>query len=360
MDAEFPSAEGSPPGKALLGSRIRTEPAPRCPVCQEAGETFYPEVTDRVWVAPGTFAYRRCRACEMLWLDPRPAPADLRLLYPVEPERGGPGTGRGPSWFEGGNGTRGEELALARLGYGGTAHAADRGTGGLADRLVPWRKEAAERALMHVRGPPEGRLLDIGCGDGAYLSHMQHLGWSALGTEVEPRVAARARERRALEVLAARAEALPLKQGSVRVITMHHVLDHLHDPSAALRSCHAALSPGGRLVIVSPNGEGEGHRRFRDAWVNLDPPRHLFIFSPRSLRLLTERAGFHIQLLRTSALRATAVHFLSEQFRRTGRFPAEVSGWKPGPSSRWFGLYERAIHAVRPSAGEEIVLVATR
>ncbi len=305
------------------------------------------------------YTIRRCASCGLLWLDPRPLESDLPLLYPPAGE-GLPGTGRGRSWFDRPGSIENGGTVLEDLGYPGPSAETALHPHGSLGRFLPGWRERIERTVMHVRGPPEGLLLDVGCGDGAFLSGMRALGWRTLGLEISYEAAAIAHRARSLDVLVGALERLPLSPGSVRVITMHHVLDHLRDPIRALQVCREALAPGGTLVIVSPNGGSAGHRAFGVDWVNLDPPRHLHIFSPSNLRRMVEEAGLHVQRLETSAMRATAVHSLSTAFRRTGHFPSDGSAGRTGPASLWFGLTERALLRIRRDAGEEILLVATR
>ncbi len=338
---------------------VRSEPAPLCSVCHVPGALLYRDVHDQVWRAPGVYALRRCASCGLIWLDPRPVAADLVALYPSGVSESAYGIGRGRSWFDQPDWKDRVRPALVRLGYADAIQVSRDALDLPSHRLRLGGLEPAERALMHVPGPPSGTLLDAGCGDGAFAAHMGRLGWRSLGLELEAGIAAEARRRHGVDVIVGNLESLPVKPRSLRVITMHHVLDHLHDPADALRACREALVPGGRLVVVSPNAESAGRKAFGLGWVNLDPPRHLHIFSPESLGRLAEAAGLHVERLWTSALRATAVHHLAAQFRQTGRFLSEDAERSVGPTSRLFGAYERALLRVRPAVGEEVVLVAS-
>jgi 2-polyprenyl-3-methyl-5-hydroxy-6-metoxy-1,4-benzoquinol methylase len=73
---------------------------------------------------------------------------------------------------------------------------------------------------------------------------------------------------------------------------MSHVLEHLHDPSAALAKCRRALAPGGHLWIATPNLESAGHELFGRDRLHLDPPRHLVLFARDTLDRLLTRCGF--------------------------------------------------------------------
>jgi len=51
------------------------------------------------------------------------------------------------------------------------------------------RKELAGRSIMYLEGDRRGRLLDVGCGNGQFLSRMKGLGWDVYGTEPDPQAA---------------------------------------------------------------------------------------------------------------------------------------------------------------------------
>jgi predicted SAM-dependent methyltransferase len=73
---------------------------------------------------------------------------------------------------------------------------------------------------------------------------------------------------------------------------MSHVIEHVHDPVGVLKSCFELLRPGGVLWLETPNICSFGHETFGRNWRGLEPPRHLVIFSPASMRGALEVAGF--------------------------------------------------------------------
>ena len=203
---------------------------------------------------------------------------------------------------------------------------------------------------------PGGQLLDVGCGAGVFLKRMEDLGWTATGVESDPAAAAVAKSR-GVEVIQA-IDALGRRRFDA--ITLHHVIEHLHDPAAVVRELGGHLEAGGRVVVVTPNIESAGRRRFRAAWVAWDPPRHLWLFGLRSLTALLERAGYRVERAWTTARNARYPGTQAANIRRIGRM---VPG-SPAPWARMRGLSFQALqHAAvlaRSTAGEEIVVVAAR
>lgn len=85
---------------------------------------------------------------------------------------------------------------------------------------------------------------------------------------------------------------LDLGREQFNVITMNHVIEHLHEPVATLRFCYQLLKPGGWLWIETPNLNSQDHARYRANWLHLDPPRHLVLFTRSSLQKALQEAGF--------------------------------------------------------------------
>jgi len=136
-------------------------------------------------------------------------------------------------------------------------------------------------------------VLDVGCGDGAFVRFARDLGYDAYGLEPDE-VAARTAERAGAPVLGATIWDL----GSDRLqsfdqITMSHVIEHVHEPLRELERCFKLLKPGGRLWLVTPNASSAGLAHFGRHWRGLEVPRHLVLFSPQSLVAAVHRAGFN-------------------------------------------------------------------
>jgi hypothetical protein len=88
---------------------------------------------------------------------------------------------------------------------------------------------------------------------------------------------------------------------------MWHVLEHTHDPAAQLNQLLALLRPGGVLGLRVPNVASFGARLAGRSWVWMNPPAHLWYFSPTTLPRLLARAGFEI--LEVATLRGDGNNF---------------------------------------------------
>ena len=216
-----------------------------------------------------------------------------------------------------------------------------------------------DREIRHLPAKTGGTLLDVGCGSGAFLAQMAALGWRTQGIDPDPAAVASAREA-GLHVRQATLADLDTGQhaGSFDAITLSHVIEHLHDPGGDLRRIERLLRSGGLLWIATPNLEALGLRRFGAAWLGLDPPRHLVLFTRASLEQLVRHAG--LEPLPPPAASPHALQMFSQSTAiAQGRLPDE------GPSNGTGRL--RALAAVAnlaslrdPRHAEELVVLARR
>jgi SAM-dependent methyltransferase len=138
------------------------------------------------------------------------------------------------------------------------------------------------------------------------------------------------------------------------------VIEHLHDPLTMLLECRRVLKPGGTLVIATPNSASLGHRTFKSDWVSLDPPRHLVLFDPPTMRRLLDEAGFDVDWLVTTARGARSTWTVGRHLRRQAQW--DTAAGPPSVASHVaaipFQLRQRWMIAAGSQAGEELVVHA--
>jgi SAM-dependent methyltransferase len=153
-------------------------------------------------------------------------------------------------------------------------------------------------------------ILDVGSGSGGFCAELYGEGFRDV-TGIDPFI------REDLELM----PGVWIYRGEVerlwrryQLITMNHSLEHVPDQRAMLRSLHACLALGGVLLIRIPVADSDAWERYRADWVSLDPPRHLFIHTERSLNRLALECGFSV----VSTFRdSVGLQFWgSEQYRR--------------------------------------------
>ncbi len=144
--------------------------------------------------------------------------------------------------------------------------------------------------------PPNfrGRLLDVGCGDGAFVLEMHRRGWKVCATEIDPAT---------VQKLRATGIDAKLPQNAVRegfggpvdAVTCWHVMEHVANPLELAKWVKTQLAGSGVFQAAVPNARCLQAGIFRRRWLHFDVPRHRFHFSPRTFRSLMNRAGFAVQ-----------------------------------------------------------------
>jgi len=330
---------------AQYPSQIRSCQRPNCYLCGAGGQLLYEGLKDGLYGAPGTWTFRRCpnTECGLIWLDPMPLEEDIGNAYKSYHTHSGEAQYR--------RGTNGKEVLdkILRNAYD------------LFLRMTPVYTEREGLRLMYLSSLQPGKVLDVGCGNGSRLVRLRALGWEVDGQEVDPEAAAEARRISGAPVYLGRLEQAEFPDGLFDVVTMSHVIEHVHDPVALLQECRRILKSSGILVITTPNADSYGQGRFGAFWRGLEPPRHLHLFSRRTLNDAATRAGFSRCETWTSTANATEFAMGSYGAAASalgkGRWPARLN------LRMMAAVYQfRALLAYRrdPSVGEECVLKAVR
>ena len=258
--------------------RADLESVPRCPVCGSAERSLlYTGLTDRVFcVADGAWDLYRCAQCASGYLDPRPTPESIGRAYAgyyTHDAEDHPTVRR-----------KGRIRSLLH----------DLVNGYQNHRYGLQRSPALPigRWLLPLLPAGGGRLLDVGCGNGGFLMLVRQAGWQVEGLDFDAGAVQAARSR-GLEVHHGGIEVLGGCSACYDVITLCHVIEHVHDPITTLRRLHALLKPGGVLWLDTPNLASLGAVRFGPHWRGLETPRHLVLFCSASMSDALTKSGFH-------------------------------------------------------------------
>ncbi|RJQ47075.1 MAG: class I SAM-dependent methyltransferase [Gaiellales bacterium] len=226
-----------------------------CAVCGGTAATPAWTARDTLLGGPGIFSYVRCDTCSTLRMSPRPPFEARRQAFADEY----------PLF----------DWALGRK-------QADPG-----ERISRFSAQIGQV----VRRQRPGRLLDVGCGDGYFMLGMERRGWEVKGIELHEGVAAYARERLGLDVVAG-AEHEVEWGGPYDCVTLFGVIEDVDDPGALIERCFANLSDGGLLVVQTHNIDSWEARFFKGDWFNTEAPRHVWHFTPSTLERLLEKHRF--------------------------------------------------------------------
>ena len=138
----------------------------------------------------------------------------------------------------------------------------------------------------------ERSLLDIGCGDGGFISLLASKGWRVFGTEI----ASENSHINAAPDYICRKEITDCKlaDADFSIVTMWHSLEHFVEPLKYLKEVARILKPDGILLLEVPNFNSWQSKIFKNNWFHLDVPRHVFHYDKKSLELILKKADFKI------------------------------------------------------------------
>jgi 2-polyprenyl-3-methyl-5-hydroxy-6-metoxy-1,4-benzoquinol methylase len=338
---------------------------PDCPICKTRTRPLYRDLEDGLYGVPGRYHFSRCPACRLIRLDNPPDREAILACYenyytrampPEAPEA--PPVRR----FGRLRDSLRTAILCSRFGYrdGHRQHSLCR-LGPLMSMVPGLRRRAVYDGLREsfpaFPNRTDNLLIDVGCGRGDFLARMKSLGWNVQGIEPDP-VASELARSRGIAVFNGRLEEAGLAGGVADQVTLNHVLEHVEAPADLLKECRRILRPGGRLVIYTPNAESLGHRWFGKDWRGLEPPRHLFVFSPQALRRILEGAPFRSFRMKTPTTLAGGIYDYSVRIRREGATP--LYGGEPENGRVLFRGMERLLCLSGQYRGEEIEVVARR
>jgi len=165
------------------------------------------------------------------------------------------------------------------------------------------RERTLRREALAIKKLKEcGSLLDVGCASGAFFANFPRPSWQLFGVEPCQQAADLARGRWQANVFHGVLKDARWPEKAFDVVTILDALYYFPDPLGELREVHRVLKPDGLLAIEIP---GFTYKLLRERgplcwvidrkWTRMKPESmHLYHFSPRTLRLLLQKAGFEV------------------------------------------------------------------
>jgi SAM-dependent methyltransferase len=231
-----------------------------CPLCGAEQASTVASAPCPLGLSAEPYSMVRCGACGLVYTQPRPDHGSLQLYY--EDVYSGQG---------------GEGMQDAQTNQG-----------------LWYINEARWKIIEpHASLGPEDRILDLGCGYGAWLAFLygrtgaQIHGLDADAGSIQDNLC---RDHGTLQV--GELEDAGFPDGHFALVSMIHSLEHMRDPVATLRELRRVLRPGGLAIIEVPNFGSLLRSALGRHWFPLLVPQHLQHFEAPSLRRCLEAAGF--------------------------------------------------------------------
>lgn len=284
-----------------------------CPSCKAENFAFHAEVKDYS-VSQEVFQLQQCKQCELIFTNPRPAPEHLGPYYESE------------DYISHTNAKKGLFSQLYQMAR----------SKALKDKLNLLKNYHAQ-----------GKVLDVGCGTGHFLSVCKKDGWEVYGVEPSPAAAKIAKEENGIESVSELSQMDG--QGPFHIISLWHVMEHLSDLEGNIQAMKSALLPDGRMIVAVPNVEAPERNEYGEQWAAYDVPRHLYHFSKSSMNRLMENNGLEIEHIHPMKMDAYYVSLLSEKIihGKMRWVKAALSGWKSNRRAKASMNYSSLIYVVK-------------
>lgn len=284
----------------------------KCLVCNSDQSSKYLVCNDYL-VSNENFELVQCSKCGFVYTNPRPAMADIAPYYQSE------------DYYS--HSDQNKSIISAIYNFIRTLN--------IKNKL----------SLVQSVAKRKGKLLDYGCGAGLFVRSASDNGWIAEG--IEPSKDARLVAEKLGSKVQAPEAINSLTEGSFDVITLWHVLEHLHDINSVIPKLKALLAKEGTLVIAVPNLNSWDAIWYKEKWAAFDVPRHLYHFSQDSIQKLFENFGMRVVNSYPMKFDAYYVSLLSENKSIFAYPRAILSGLRSNSKARRNGEYSSLIYIIK-------------
>ena len=344
---------------------IQTEVVDVCPLCGDPGAKLLFWNYDRLYRFSGEFGTLECEQCHFIRLSPRPTVDTIKRHYPE-----GYGAYVPPPFatqdLDGSFKNRARNLirnsVLSTLGYQNEA------LKGLQKLLRPvfvtlfFKHATYGFGEFFPRSVPNGRALEVGCGNGNFLSRLKRHGWHVNGVDLSAHAVAAAKQNFDIDVFHGQLDDAPFPAETFDYIHLSHVVEHFFDPLKTMKKVRDLLKPGGIIYIEVPNAASVSVKISKEFWYGWDPPRHLFMFTPETLDSLLQKAGLKRIKVRTRMWNSFDWAYAYKQEDVSGKIEPERLSL---PLKARFvvaveNIRARVDHFFHPDQGDNILCIAER
>lgn len=237
-----------------------------CNICGSAANKIILKGKDRLHKTnEKIFNLVRCNQCGLVRIDPPPNSQELKKYYP---------TTYGPHQVDQKIFTDGPIISFLRNFFRQFRKSSDH-----------FLKKKFDESVFNY--------LDFGCGSGMHLKNIraEHPQWNIVGLDNSTQACNVARKE-GFTVYCGDIENISLPKNYFNIINMGHVIEHVSNPRFVLEELYSSIKLGGKIIIGTPNFASVSAQLFGSYWYALDVPRHLYLFTPKTLTCLLLEIGF--------------------------------------------------------------------
>lgn len=285
----------------------------KCPLCKSGHFLNYKEITD-FSVSKESFIVCKCISCGLLFTNPRPRENEIGPYYDF------------PDYYS-------HEDKAKNL------------TQWIYNQVRNYNLSQKIKLIEQYAGT--GKLLDYGCGTGQLLFEATINFWKVNG--IEPNRNAREKAIAKLgEKVFSSIDDLHSDQ-TYDVITLFHVLEHVHELRKTTKSILKHLKSNGYLFIAVPNPESYDAKHYGNFWAGWDVPRHLYHFTPEGIESFRKEFDLTLKEIKPMNFDAFYVSLLSEKYKSNSGIlraytKAIWNGFKSNHNAKEPGQYSSNIY----------------
>ncbi len=240
----------------------------KCDLCSSEDIPQKFRLKDRLHAIKGNFSLSICNRCGLIFQNPQLSEKELSKYYPQDYIS-----------YNKGKSPRDKMIGLLYQVY-------------YSNKRSNFLKLLFLPVKSLLRGMPykkNAKYLDIGCGDGSFLKLVKQMGMEPHG--VDPFLKKSVQE---LKIKNVSLHDAKYPNEFFDFITLNNVLEHMPNPLKILIECERILKKEGKILVNVPNSTSLNYHLFSSNWVSLDAPRHLYIFSNKTLEMYGEKCNLSV------------------------------------------------------------------
>lgn len=210
----------------------------------------------RFHLSTDIFNLMQCNRCGLIYLDPRPTKKEMSEFYPQDYYR--------PK--------------------------------NLSGRIIrPYSILMEKMKAVEISKYKKcGRILDVGCGAGDFLSVFDCRKWERFGVDISDKACKIANKNLNNNIFCGELIDCMFPNKYFDVVALNQVLEHMMNPIEETKEIFRILKDDGVLFIRVPNMDTLQLKLTKEFWLHLDVPRHTYFYSEKTLKLLLDKNGFKI------------------------------------------------------------------
>lgn len=195
------------------------------------------------------------------------------------------------------------------------------------------REYTLHRKIKLIQKFSGHNLLDIGCGTGMFLQKAYKADYKITGVEND-QLALTNQSQIVNNQCFTSIDELP-KTDNFDIITLWHVLEHIHDLTRSFSDIVKHLKPEGHIVLALPNASSPDAHHYKQYWAAWDVPRHLYHFRKEQVHHLMEKNNIELIQILPMKFDAFYVSMLSEKYKKHSLVSQLVKGFVNGLRSNF-------------------------